>query len=60
MGQALLGVDTDTHLHVSLSTSSTPRSRPASARRCAAGPNLPRGQLCMEMIADSGRLSSLT
>jgi arginase len=41
-------------------TSSTPtRSPPASAPPCAGGPTYREAQLCMEMIADTGRLASL-
>ncbi|MDD2729979.1 arginase [Malikia sp.] len=60
MEQALLGVDADTHLHVSLDIDFLdPEIAPGVGTPVAGGPNYREAQLCMEMIADSGRLSSL-
>ena len=60
MEQALLGVDTDTHLHVSLDLDFLdPEIAPGVGTPVRGGPNYREAQLCMEMIADSGRLSSL-
>ena len=60
MQQALLGVDADTHLHLSLDLDFLdPEIAPGVGTPVAGGPNYREAQLCMEMIADSGRLSSL-
>jgi arginase len=49
---------TRTCTSASTSTSSTPRSRPAWAPPCPAA-DYREAQLCMEMIADTGRMASL-
>ena len=60
MQQALLGVDADTHLHVSLDIDFLdPAIAPGVGTPVRGGPSYREAQLCMEMIADSGRLSSL-
>jgi arginase len=60
MQQALLGVDADTHLHLSLDLDFLdPEIAPGVGTPVAGGPNYREAQLCMEMIADSGRLASL-
>ncbi len=60
MQQALLDIDADTHLHLSLDLDFLdPEIAPGVGTPVAGGPNYREAQLCMEMIADSGRLSSL-
>ncbi len=60
MEQALLGVDADTHLHVSLDLDFLdPEIAPGVGTPVRGGPSYREAQLCMEMIADSGRLASL-
>lgn len=60
MEQALLGVDAGTHLHLSLDIDFLdPEIAPGVGTPVAGGPNYREAQLCMEMIADSGQLSSL-
>jgi arginase len=60
MGQALLGVDDDTHLHVSFDVDFLdPAIAPGVGTTVAGGPTYREAQLCMEMIADSGRMCSL-
>lgn len=60
MEQALLGVDADTHLHLSLDLDFLdPEIAPGVGTPVRGGPNYREAQLCMEMIADSGRLASL-
>ena len=60
MQQALLGVDADTHLHLSLDLDFLdPEIAPGVGTPVRGGPSYREAQLCMEMIADSGRLSSL-
>jgi arginase len=60
MQQALLGVDDDTHLHVSLDVDFLdPDIAPGAGTAVRGGPTYREAQLCMEMIADTGRLASL-
>jgi arginase len=60
MAQALDGVDEATHLHVSLDVDFLdPAIAPAVATAVPGGPTWREAQLCMEMIADTGRLASL-
>jgi arginase len=58
--QALLGVDDTTHVHVSLDVDFLdPDLAPGVGTTVAGGPTYREAQLCMEMIADTGRLASL-
>jgi arginase len=58
--QALFGVDEDTHLHVSLDVDFLdPVIAPGVGTTVSGGPTYREAQLCMEMIADTGRLASL-
>jgi arginase len=58
--QALAGLDADTHLHVSFDVDFLdPEIAPGVATTVAGGPSYREAQLCMEMIADTGRLASL-
>jgi arginase len=58
--QALHGVDDDTHVHVSLDVDFLdPDIAPGVGTTVAGGPTYREAQLCMEMIADTGRLASL-
>jgi arginase len=58
--QALLGVDEDTYLHVSLDVDFLdPDIAPGVGTTVPGGPTYREAQLCMEMIADTGRLASL-
>ncbi len=60
MLQALAGVDEHTHLHVSLDVDFLdPEIAPGVGTTVRGGPNYREAQLCMEMIADTGRLASL-
>jgi arginase len=60
MEEALAGVDADTHLHVSFDVDFLdPGIAPGVGTTIPGGPNYREAQLCMEMIADSGRLGSL-
>jgi arginase len=60
MAQALLGLDEQTHLHVSLDVDFLdPDIAPGVGTTVRGGPNYREAQLCMEMIADTGRLCSL-
>jgi len=60
MEEALEGVDADTHLHVSFDVDFLdPDIAPGVGTTIPGGPNYREAQLCMEMIADSGRLGSL-
>jgi arginase len=60
MEEALAGVDADTHLHVSFDVDFLdPGIAPGVGTTVPGGPNYREAQLCMEMIADSGRLGSL-
>ena len=60
MEEALQGVDDDTHLHVSFDVDMLdPSIAPGTGTKVPGGVNYREAQLIMEMIADSGRLSSL-
>ena len=60
MEEALEGVDADTHLHVSFDVDFLdPAIAPGVGTTIPGGPNYREAQLCMEMIADTGRLGSL-
>lgn len=60
MEQALMGVDADTHLHVSFDVDFLdPEIAPGVGTTVPGGPTYREAQLCMEMIADTGRLASL-
>ncbi|WP_298008282.1 arginase [uncultured Aquabacterium sp.] len=60
MEQALLDLDENTHLHVSLDVDFLdPDIAPGVGTTVRGGPNYREAQLCMEMIADTGRLASL-
>ena len=60
MAQALAGLDHDTHLHVSFDVDFLdPDIAPGVATTVRGGPTYREAQLCMEMIADTGRLASL-
>lgn len=60
MEQALLGLDDDTHLHVSFDVDFLdPEIAPGVGTTIPGGPSYREAQLCMEMIADTGRLASL-
>lgn len=58
--QALTGIDEETHLHVSFDVDFLdPEIAPGVGTTVAGGPSYREAQLCMEMIADTGRLASL-
>lgn len=60
LDQALFGVDDDTHVHVSLDVDFLdPVIAPGVGTTVAGGPTYREAQLCMEMVADTGRLASL-
>jgi arginase len=60
MEQALMGLDPDTHLHVSFDVDFLdPAIAPGVGTTVPGGPTYREAQLCMEMIADTGRLGSL-
>jgi len=60
MEEALDGVDTDTHLHVSFDVDFLdPAIAPGVGTTVPGGPNYREAQLVMEMIADTGALASL-
>ncbi|WP_034297038.1 arginase [Herbaspirillum sp. RV1423] len=60
MEQALAGIDVDTHLHVSFDIDFLdPAVAPGVGTAVPGGPTYRETQLCMEMIADTGRLASL-
>jgi arginase len=60
MEQALLGLDADTHLHVSFDVDFLdPGIAPGVATTIPGGPSYREAQLCMEMIADTGYMASL-
>lgn len=60
MEAALAGIDRDTHLHVSFDVDFLdPEIAPGVGTTVPGGPTYREAQLCMEMIADSGRLASL-
>jgi arginase len=60
MDQALMGLDDNTHLHVSFDVDFLdPEIAPGVGTTVPGGPTYREAQLCMEMIADTGRLASL-
>ena len=60
MQEALADLDDDTHLHVSFDVDFLdPEIAPGVGTTVAGGPNYREAQLCMEMIADTGKLASL-
>jgi arginase len=60
MAQALAGLDADTHLHVSFDVDFLdPEIAPGVGTTVPGGPTYREAQLCMEMIADTGRVGSL-
>ncbi len=60
MAQALAGLDAQTHLHVSFDVDFLdPDIAPGVGTPVRGGPTYREAQLCMEMIADTGRLGSL-
>jgi arginase len=60
MDQALMGMDDHTHLHVSFDVDFLdPEIAPGVGTTVPGGPTYREAQLCMEMIADTGRLASL-
>jgi arginase len=60
MELALALIDANTHLHVSLDVDFLdPDIAPGVGTTVRGGPNYREAQLCMEMIADTGRLASL-
>jgi arginase len=57
---ALDGLDDDTHLHVSFDVDFLdPQIAPGVGTTVPGGPTYREAQLCMEMIADTGRIGSL-
>jgi arginase len=57
---ALAGVDADTHVHVSLDVDFIdPEIAPGVGTTVPGGPTYREAQLCMELVADTGRLGSL-
>ena len=60
MARALEGMPANTHLHVSFDVDFLdPEIAPGVGTTVPGGPTYREAQLCMEMIADSGRLGSL-
>lgn len=60
MEQALAGLDSNTHLHVSFDIDFLDSAiAPGVGTAVRGGPTYRETQLCMEMIADTGRLASL-
>lgn len=60
MTEALADLDDNTHLHVSFDVDFLdPDIAPGVGTTVAGGPTYREAQLCMEMIADTGRLGSL-
>lgn len=60
MQQALMGVDEHTHLHLSFDVDYLdPDIAPGVGTPARGGPTYREAQLCMEMIADTGRLGSM-
>jgi arginase len=60
MQQALMGVDEHTHLHLSFDVDFLdPDIAPGVGTAVRGGPSYREAQLCMEMLADTGRLCSL-
>jgi len=60
LAEALQSLDPDTHLHVSFDVDFLdPEIAPGVGTTVPGGPSYREAQLCMEMIADTGRLGSL-
>lgn len=60
MEQALMGVDEHTHVHVSFDVDFLdPDIAPGVGTAVRGGPTYREAQLCMEMLADTGRVGSL-
>ena len=60
MAQALAGLQPGDHLHLSFDVDFLdPEIAPGTGTPVRGGPNYREAQLCMEMIADTGRLGSL-
>ena len=60
MEQALRGLDRQAHLHLSLDVDFLdPEIAPGVGTPVRGGPTYREAQLCMEMVADTGRLASL-
>jgi arginase len=60
MEEALADIDDNTHLHVSFDVDFLdPSIAPGVGTTVRGGPNYREAQLCMEMIADTGRVGSL-
>lgn len=60
LANALESLDRDTHLHVSFDVDFLdPEIAPGVGTTVPGGPSYREAQLCMEMIADTGRLASL-
>lgn len=60
MDRALAGMAPGTHLHVSLDVDFLdPEIAPGVATTIRGGPTYREAQLCMEMVADTGRMASL-
>ena len=60
MEEALADIDENTHLHVSFDVAFlAPSIAPGVGTTVRGGPTYREAQLCMEMIADTGRLGSL-
>lgn len=60
MNEALKGLDDDTHLHVSFDVDFLdPSIAPAVGTTVMGGPTYREAHLCMEMIAETGRMASL-
>jgi arginase len=60
MNAALAGIDGGTHLHVSFDIDFLdPDIAPGVGTTVPGGPSYREAQLCMEMVADTGRLASL-
>ena len=60
MNTALAGIDDNTHLHVSFDVDFLDASfAPGVGTAVKGGPTYREAQLCMEMIADTGRMASL-
>lgn len=60
MDQALAGMDDRTHLHVSFDVDFLdPAIAPGVGTTVPGGPTYREAQLCMEMIADTGRMASM-
>ena len=60
LANALQGIDANTHLHVSFDVDFLdPDIAPGVGTTVPGGPSYREAQLCMEMIADTGRMASL-